>query len=1186
MSFCHKRKRFKYYISLLLVSIILWNSIGKISVVFGSSKDKWVIINGPTNGSTNGTQNTEIKGDIIVQTGKHNSADDNAIRYRTLYFRMAKKMYNTGNEFTDGNNADIYYVKVPFTFGFEDDDGTTKTTQYIIKRRDFITAASSEEIGYTGDYIYQHGSAVVYLNNVFQVFQGDNILDKFVWGYQEMLSEAPWSERTRNFLLGYYNFQYTLTSDNLFKVKVIAVDENDNVLDNDLLGYTKHAICGETIPPYTLENDTIKVGDKSYKYQYWKYTYTDCDSEEVKKLGNYTSKEVSFTAPDAYPDSTLTVKMVFKSSGPTITPPPGTSTPTPKVTATPTPKPSATPTPYITPFLTPSPAPAISLERDTPDPKGVINADKYGSPYFDSKKGISTTESQYVYVKTKDYLLGYKLVNRTGKVKYTVPVKVQYTLNYFSATPDKYGGKKPVIDTVSNTWNYSVERAYSYWEVTNLEYYTVNSANVYNYSLPDGGVTLSLNNSYVKCPSLSTNHSYRLEDHVLPPKEVFDGITINKTLSSTDCNRPIIEREDFSYFALTQTGEATVRNDYIMFDDKVVLSNVPYEKLAPKPDVSGFVQSTTIIPDKALYTEGKVVDAKKYNGEYKSTGTVHYTMHPASVNAVVPENSYVLDVNDVTIHTPVVCVPVVTADNDKWLQLINPTKDTVQIVLDPDNTLNDFTLFISNTLQHSNRLGYLTRDFSRSFIDPEFTSYLAREDGIVRNEVKLPFDVYQDTYNDKNKINDKYIKAGTWIVLGRNTYRFYVPLWVQEGVYTADFRSIAVNGDDKLDSTEYRRNSELRHYVATNTVNFEISGRIYGLKLYDISDYPKWKNVFRKENTMLFKYFEGAVDGTKQAMYNKDYGYYYAVGTKDQYGKDTGRYSKFTVPLVNGDHPQYKNLGVLKTGYAVRFLLDTVGEMYGGLSQIKIMPTFYYVDSDGRNRRRVDLYYNETIKNDRYSLVKVGAGVDLVNLKMGPMNNIYSRIPQSEIANTAKVLNTTYAKVADKIAPMYAYSTFRLPSEFRTYTGTEYATGVAALESFAAVKAATGLTSTTVSKYMQRWYGTYKLPEDIHIVEAGYDVYDHLKKYGIDYKENFWLKDGYLIVNFNIITIDARGKEHLSYINANNYLNNGNCSMPITEGAVLQKTDNQGTVFNLKAGDFVIYYSDKSYDDDYEGVLY
>ena len=121
---------------------------------------------------------------------------------------------------------------------------------------------------------------------------------------------------------------------------------------------------------------------------------------------------------------------------------------------------------------------------------------------------------------------------------------------------------------------------------------------------------------------------------------------------------------------------------------------------------------------------------------------------------------------------------------------------------------------------------------------------------------------------------------------------------------------------------------------------------------------------------------------------------------------------------------------------------------------------------------------------------------------------------------------------------------------------------------------------------MQRWYGTYKLPTDLHAVPTGYDVYDYLRKHGIDYGEDFWLKNGYIIVNFNIVTIDDHGKEHLSYINANNYLNNGNCSMWVTEGAPLEKEDYKGNKFNLKAGDSILYYTDKKSSDDYTGNLY
>lgn len=119
---------------------------------------------------------------------------------------------------------------------------------------------------------------------------------------------------------------------------------------------------------------------------------------------------------------------------------------------------------------------------------------------------------------------------------------------------------------------------------------------------------------------------------------------------------------------------------------------------------------------------------------------------------------------------------------------------------------------------------------------------------------------------------------------------------------------------------------------------------------------------------------------------------------------------------------------------------------------------------------------------------------------------------------------------------------------------------------------------------MQRWYGTYKLPTNIHVVPKGYDVYGHLKKYGIDYTEDFWIKDGYIIVNFNIVTYDKNGKPHLSYTNGENFKEY--CSMWIKEGGLTEKQDNTGAKFRVMAGDVVYYYVNKKHSDDYIGVLY
>jgi hypothetical protein len=95
-----------------------------------------------------------------------------------------------------------------------------------------------------------------------------------------------------------------------------------------------------------------------------------------------------------------------------------------------------------------------------------------------------------------------------------------------------------------------VERAYSYWEIDNLDYYYASTAKVYNYSLPGGGVTLDGNMTYLKIPPLSTWHSSSLLAHVMPPEQVTSGITIDGgTISSDTDSIPEIPYEDLSGYA-------------------------------------------------------------------------------------------------------------------------------------------------------------------------------------------------------------------------------------------------------------------------------------------------------------------------------------------------------------------------------------------------------------------------------------------------------------------------------------------------------------------------------------------------------------------------------------------------------------------------------------------------------------
>lgn len=294
---------------------------------------------------------------------------------------------------------------------------------------------------------------------------------------------------------------------------------------------------------------------------------------------------------------------------------------------------------------------SISIDIDNPSPYARIDGDKYGANYFFSKDGISTTESQHVYVKAKDYLLGYTLVNRTGTVKFTVPVKMIYTLNFNSSTPKEHDGPIQVIDKVTDEQVIIVEKAYSYWEIEKLEYYIISSANVYNYSIPNGGVSLSAGT--INVPNLITRHSSEPEDHIILPKEHYDGIELTYELPPAE-ERPQIEFQDLTAYALEMTGELKVKNDYLVFNGDTVLSDAISEKIAPYPITTSLVQSNRIIDDKILYTEGQIIDALKRNGVYQSNGNVTYTRHPMSVNADQNYKIFDMPVNHVTIRSYVI----------------------------------------------------------------------------------------------------------------------------------------------------------------------------------------------------------------------------------------------------------------------------------------------------------------------------------------------------------------------------------------------------------------------------------------------------------------------------------------------------------------------------------------------------
>lgn len=99
-------------------------------------------------------------------------------------------------------------------------------------------------------------------------------------------------------------------------------------------------------------------------------------------------------------------------------------------------------------------------------------------------------------------------------------------------------------------------------------------------------------------------------------------------------------------------------------------------------------------------------------------------------------------------------------------------------------------------------------------------------------------------------------------------------------------------------------------------------------------------------------------------------------------------------------------------------------------------------------------------------------------------------------------------------------------------------------------------------------YFEYSLPYDVMAVKKDTPVLGYAAAYGVDFTEDFWKKEGFLIVSFDITAI-VQGNAYLSYANAANSAN-GYCNMWELEGAQKQKRDKNGVAFCFYPGDVLV----------------
>lgn len=816
------------------------------------------------------------------------------------------------------------------------------------------------------------------------------------------------------------------------------------------------------------------------------------------------------------------------------------------------------------------PPPSISCPRDVnvggsgsmnsspsnmfADPNGQITESAESSQFKVLTYGIPSSEYLKVEGYSEKYLADYNYQGMSGSVTYQVPVTMDYMLRWLDKATNTYQ-----YEHVRQQEDISDQYSVSYWQIGHLAVYSFMDATFKNYALPNEMVIVP-NFQQV---TANSNHSANVDDHVFPVdcESVYLGL---ETIEGGE-SKPSAPTADLQGAAGIGSRPPDVKNDLVVVDGNTSMSDSMASLNAPTPSPIPIAGQVKVEQSSLL------IDPIKVNKwQTPSSITARYeTIHTVNTGGGSREftGTSPTKINTVTVHTPVVMYAKASDDKEHDQRTDpsdrstppNPDVDRHAFILD-----RPFTVTLPTSGQHLDvgmAPGYGNRDFAK----------YTKSDG---KQVQFPFDVYT---SDKSAFYPK----GTWIKVPLNQLEveFFMPVWVPEGEYTVKFRSIAINApavhvanespqehQANLNLTFRTPNAMMDNHVAYDTIEVDVVGRLYDFRVTDITDF-RWESVFRTT--------KGLIEHT---------GNYYWVGKNSIDGLLRGNQEPFTLPIRHGSHPDgYKNVAV-KTGYQFKFDMKTKGDMRKQNDGVHITPSFYFVDKNGQNRRKVDVYYH----NDAKYFVKIGSAQDK-EYRMVKLNEPLRNVPSAQLNNTAdyyyrhaqnygyttekntqfihtfiRNFERDYSKQANATGP---YGDQILHWKLRTFIGPL----ASAVPSNAMVPQADAISSE------QNWYGEYSLPAETYIVEEGKNIAGYGQTHRLNKSHPIFLRDGYLIVNFDIETIQNGdlSKPHLQYINAE--LTN----QWKREGFQYSFTDPYGFTFPLIDGDVIFYHGDQSSLDDF-----
>ena len=517
------------------------------------------------------------------------------------------------------------------------------------------------------------------------------------------------------------------------------------------------------------------------------------------------------------------------------------------------------------------------------------------------------------------------------------------------------------------------------------------------------------------------------------------------------------------------------------------------------------------------------------------------------------------EVNKVTLHTPVAVTMV-------WVSTKEDAVQTNKLYNKDAPPITMGTPF------------YIRLDYNGTFSeygDVDTTPYLWEYDAA---EMVFDYPVYA---------NGDYHEAGeTWYQRNVSGTAFHPAYWTVEDLYTFTGRVDALNvigvdgsaGIEPRNSIEYcefEANTDLYNHRAENMLSNYVTGILTDLRITDVADYPYLQYVWRKgDEGSLYQY-----DKTGYSIDSGRNNFQGILNTFSQFGVD---WKPQTFPIVDGDTVGYKTYGVFKPGYKIKFNLTTIATLNSLDDYVQIEPSFYWIPKgkSGQTPQPVKVYYDEAVNGSNKKLVEVGSAADQLNVHQLSIGDKEHDADVKDLITTAEYTGSELQTLYQAVADAWTYGNVTIPGTMHVCEGLknqpilEHAYGSGQTWSIP------GSRKKDADKCLQTWYGEYYLPNTIHVRTADSD--EKFKEdliAGIDYSEDYWKNDGYLIVRFKINTVKG-GEDHLFYDATET--SSGYCDMWKTENAVASKTDSRGQTFNWTEGDFVLYDLSSSMSDDYK----